>query len=180
MALWLAFSIHITSFFLLLLHFIYLGFILRKLGRLLSLFYFYLVGAMIAVQYVFFQNGGDSTSLSPPVNCFKHSPGMYSWLVVQIVVFYGLVAYGIALCGAYICWEADVEERQLKKAVNDYIKMKREERKQGASAALMDDDDKSEPLLRGRGVVEERNVFVQKGRKPRSDVGEEEEEKEQP
>ena len=46
-ALWLSFAIHISSFFLLLFHFIGLGFILRKLGRALGIYYFLLVGAML-------------------------------------------------------------------------------------------------------------------------------------
>lgn len=46
--LWLAFSIQISTFVLLLFHYIGLGFVLRKLGRLLGLYYFYMVGAMFA------------------------------------------------------------------------------------------------------------------------------------
>ena len=118
-ALWLTFSIHITTFLMLLLHFIYLGFILRYLGRLLGLYYVYLVGAMIAAQVVFFNGNGKTLTQTGAVevSCFKHSPGMYTWLVLQIAVFYGLVAYGIALCGSYICWEADVEELKIKEAM---------------------------------------------------------------
>jgi len=46
LGLWMTFSIHFISFFLLLFHFIGLGFVLKKLGRILGLYYFYLVGAM--------------------------------------------------------------------------------------------------------------------------------------
>lgn len=46
LGLWLAFSIHISAFLLLLFHFIGLGFLLQKLGRLLGLYYFYMIGAM--------------------------------------------------------------------------------------------------------------------------------------
>jgi len=132
-ALWLTFSIHISSFFMLLLHFINLGTLLRKLGRSLGLYYFYIVGAMIATQVVFFQGGGASVTAADSetyTNCFKHSPGMYSWLVLQIVAFYGLVAYGIALCGAYICWESEAEEKKLNKIVKEYAKARAHVNKQ--------------------------------------------------
>jgi len=46
LGLWMTFSIHFISFILLLFHFIGLGFILKKLGRILGIYYFYLVGAM--------------------------------------------------------------------------------------------------------------------------------------
>jgi hypothetical protein len=45
--LWITFSIHISTFILLLFHFIGLGSILRKLGRILGLYYFFMVGGMI-------------------------------------------------------------------------------------------------------------------------------------
>jgi len=49
LGLWVTFSIQISTFFLLLLHFIGLGGCLEKLGRLLGLYYFFLVGAMVFV-----------------------------------------------------------------------------------------------------------------------------------
>lgn len=53
---------------------------------------------------------------------------MFSWLVIQIFAFYALVAYGIALCGAYLCWEAETEEKKLKEALEEYMIRKSEER----------------------------------------------------
>jgi S-ribosylhomocysteine lyase LuxS involved in autoinducer biosynthesis len=33
-----------------------------------------------------------------------------------------MVGYGIALCGAYICWAAEQEEEEIKDAMKDYMK----------------------------------------------------------
>lgn len=112
LGLWLAFSIHMSSFILLLFHFIGLGFILRKLGRLLGLYYFYMVGAMFATQVIFFKSSG----------CNVTAPLLYFWVMLNIIMFYMLVAYGIALWGAYICWESEKEEKQLKAAMKKYMK----------------------------------------------------------
>ena len=46
---------------------------------------------------------------------------MYFWLIVQIIVFYFIVAYGIALWGSYICWESEKEEKQIKVAMKKYM-----------------------------------------------------------
>ncbi len=60
-ALWLAFSIHISTFLLLLFHYVGLGSLLMKLGRCLGVYYFYMVGAMFACQVVFFKSKGCSS-----------------------------------------------------------------------------------------------------------------------
>ena len=96
-ALWLCFSIHITTFVLILFHYIGLSNILQKLGKCLGLYFFYLVTSMFVAQVVFFKSQ----------NCHIKAPLLFFWLVVQIIIFYVLVAYGIALWGAYICWAAE-------------------------------------------------------------------------
>ena len=45
---------------------------------------------------------------------------MYMWLVLQIIVFYIMVAYGISLWAAYVCWESDREEKHIKAAMKKY------------------------------------------------------------
>ena len=60
-ALWLAFSIQISTFVLLLFHYVGLGFALMKLGRCLGIYYFYMVGAMFVCQVIFFKSKGCST-----------------------------------------------------------------------------------------------------------------------
>ncbi|CDW86213.1 UNKNOWN [Stylonychia lemnae] len=112
LGLWMAFSIHFTSFLLLLFHFIGLGFILKKLGRILGIYYFYMVGAMFYTQIIFFQSK----------ECNIMAPLLYFWVMLNIIMFYVLVAYGIALWGAYICWESEKEEKQLQEAMQKYIK----------------------------------------------------------
>lgn len=42
---------------------------------------------------------------------------LYYWLFTNIVLFYILVAYGLSLWGAYICWEVDEEERIIVEAL---------------------------------------------------------------
>lgn len=103
LGLWLAFSIHFTSFTMLLFHFIGLGFILKKLGRILGLYYFYMVGAMFTTQIIFFKSK----------DCNLTSPLLYFWVMLNIIMFYVLVAYGIALWGAFICWESEKDEELL-------------------------------------------------------------------
>ena len=78
-----------------------MGSCLRHLGRLLGIYYFYMVGAMFATQVVFFK----------AKNCHLQAPVLYLWVAVNILIFYVLVAYGIALWGSYICWESEKEEK---------------------------------------------------------------------
>ena len=47
--LYIVFSVHLTVFLLLLMHYIHLGGCIRAVGRAIGLYYIYLVGAMIAV-----------------------------------------------------------------------------------------------------------------------------------
>ena len=56
LSLWLIFSIHLSSFLMLLLHLLYLGCLLRQLGPFLNLFYLYIVGVLIFLQYTLFKN----------------------------------------------------------------------------------------------------------------------------
>ena len=87
---------------------------------------------MLCVQYLFFSSSkgfvetveSPSTTLKQEVNCLKHSPGMYSRICIQIVLFYAAIAYGISGFGAYLCWEADAEERELNAAFKSYVKFK--------------------------------------------------------
>ena len=67
---------------------------------------------MFVAQVIFFRSK----------DCHIQAPLLYFWLVVQIVIFYVMVAYGIALWGAYICWEAEKEEKETQKAVKKYMK----------------------------------------------------------
>lgn len=87
------------------------------MGKALGLYYFYVVGAMIYTQVVFFRARG----------CHLQAPVTYLWLVFQIAAFYLLVAYAIALWGAYICWQADKDQQVIDKAILKYMKQKMHE-----------------------------------------------------
>ena len=76
-------------------HYIHLGSCIKALGRGIGLYYVYLVAAMICVQI--FVLKAD--------NCNRTSPLLYYWLIVNILLFYLFIAYGLSLWGAYICWE---------------------------------------------------------------------------
>ena len=73
----------------------------NKVGRCMVIFYFMIVGAMVTVQFFFFKGKG----------CGQVAPIMYYWILTNILCFYVLVAYGLSLWGAYICWEVDEEEK---------------------------------------------------------------------
>ena len=46
---------------------------------------------------------------------------MYYWIFINIVLFYVLVAYGLSLWGAYICWEVDEEEKLIEAALGTQL-----------------------------------------------------------
>ena len=43
---------------------------------------------------------------------------LYWWLGLNIGAFYVLIAYGLSLWGAYLCWAQQEEEELTKKALN--------------------------------------------------------------
>ena len=68
------------------------------------------------------------------------APVLYFWVLINIVMFYVVVAYGIALWGAYICWESEKEEKQLQAAMAKY--MKKATQAQGRNNYLLNDVEK--------------------------------------
>lgn len=46
---------------------------------------------------------------------------MYYWLFTNILLFYVMVAYGLSLWAAYICWEVDEEEALIHAAAARYV-----------------------------------------------------------
>ena len=103
---YICFAVHLLTFLLLLASFICPKCI-QAMGRLVGVFYFFIVGAMIGVQYIFFSGQG----------CNQVAPILYYWLFTNIAAFYCLIAYGISLWAAYICWEVDEEELLIQKAM---------------------------------------------------------------
>ena len=54
--------------------------------------------------------------------CNRTSPLLYYWLIVNILLFYIFIAFGLSLWGAYICWEQEEEEKVTKAALEDYLR----------------------------------------------------------
>ena len=110
-------SVQLSIFFLLLLHYINCGCLLRKVGGWLGIFYFAASGMMTWVQFIFFKGEG----------CMRTSVVYFWWLAFNIGLFYVLIAYGLSLWGAYLCW-AQQEEEELTKAAlqHKFEKMKAE------------------------------------------------------
>ena len=90
----IAFSVQLGIFFLLLLHYIHCGCLLKKCGAWLGIFYFIMTGLMTWVQFIFFNGEG----------CARTAVVLYWWLAFNIGLFYILIAYGLSLWGAYLCW----------------------------------------------------------------------------
>ena len=87
-------SAQLSVFFLFLLHYIGCGCLLRKLGGWIGIFYFILTGLMTWCQFIFMEGEG----------CLRESVVLYWWLALNIGLFYVLIAYGLSLWGAYLCW----------------------------------------------------------------------------
>jgi len=109
-ACWLVFIIHCTLFLLMMMQFIGLAFCLKKMYKCLAVFYFLIVATMFFVQMILWQ--GE--------NCMGEATLMWSWLVIQIVLFYFIVAYGLAVWGSYICYTADQHEEEREEALRSY------------------------------------------------------------
>ena len=110
-ALWITFGVQVSIFTLLLMHYIHLGCLIRKLGRSIGAYYFLLVGMMVWTQLIFFRGN----------ECNIISPVLYYWLFVNILLFYVFVAYGLSLWGAYICWAQEEEEVLVKEAMDRHF-----------------------------------------------------------
>ena len=62
--------------------------------------------------------------------CLRESVVLYWWLALNIGLFYVLIAYGLSLWGAYLCW-AQAEEEALAKEALEH--MGRKMQAQGAA-----------------------------------------------
>ena len=79
--------------------------------------------------------GSDGSDSSETNGCMKGAPVIYWWLVTQVILFYVIVAFGLATWGAYLCAAADAHEELTKQAVDDYLKEKKAVNRQFAIAA---------------------------------------------
>ena len=108
-------TVQLCIFVILLMHFIHLGCLLRKIGGFMGIFYFILTGLMTWCQLIFFKGEG----------CAREAVVYYWWLALNIGMFYVLIAYGLSLWGAYLCWAQQEEEELTKNALqHKFEKMK--------------------------------------------------------
>ena len=105
-AIYLCSGVHLLTFMLLLSSYLCNKCVVA-MGRAMVVFYFGLVASMVYVQVIFFHGQ----------ECNRIAPVIYYWIFMNIVLFYVLVAYGLSLWGAYICWEVDEEEKLIKEAL---------------------------------------------------------------
>jgi len=105
-------SVQLSVFFLFLLHYIHCGCCLRKVGGWLGIFYFILTGLMTWVQFIFLEGEG----------CMREAVVLYWWLAINIFLFYMLIAYGLSLWGAYLCWAQQEEEQLAQEALEHKFK----------------------------------------------------------
>ena len=80
---------------------------LRKIGGWLGIFYFVITGLMTWVQFIFMKGEG----------CMRTAVVYYWWLALNIGMFYVLIAYGLSLWGAYLCWAQQEEEELVNEAL---------------------------------------------------------------
>lgn len=73
-------------------------------------------------------------------------PLLYWWLVVQIIIFYLIVAVGLCTWGSYICKVADAAEELTKEAVEEYVKDRKKQEKHYMIKA-----GESQPMLQQNG-----------------------------
>ena len=104
----IALSVQLFIFMLLLMHYIHCGCLLKKIGGFMGVFYFIMSGLMTWVQFIFMKGEG----------CMREAVTLYWWLGLNIGAFYVLIAYGLSLWGAYLCWAQQEEEELTKKALN--------------------------------------------------------------
>ena len=111
----IALSVQLTIFFVLLLHYIGCGCLLKKIGGWIGLLYFILTGLMTWCQFLFLKGDG----------CMRTAVVYWWWLAMNIGLFYVLIAYGLSLWGAYLCWAQQEEEELINEALQyKYEKMK--------------------------------------------------------
>ncbi len=67
---------------------------------------------------------------SAPNNCRVERPAMWYWLIINVVLFYLMVVFGMATWGSYLCRSADAKEEIINQAVEEYMESGVYKRKQ--------------------------------------------------
>ena len=130
------FALWSTIFVLMLVQVTGLGRCLKDIPKLLFAFYFFICAVMLFVQMEVW--GGYEN------RCRTQAPVFYWWLIVQIVVFYLIVTFGLATWGSYLCQVADAQEELTKQAVEEYLRARH---KLDKMKMRLNQEDDNEPLL---------------------------------
>ena len=110
-------ALWVTLFILLLLQVIGYTKCIKEYPKSMFVYYFVVSGIMFAVQMMCFSGVQGEKN-----NCMKEVPLQYWYCVTNITIFYGMVTFGLATWGFYLCKVADAREELVNTAVNDHLK----------------------------------------------------------
>ena len=93
----------VIIFLLLLLQVIGMVKCLKAHPKTLFVFYFIVVGVIYVSMMMLFGGAGN--------NCRTEAPSMWYWLIINVIMFYLICAFGLASWGQYLCSTAEkIEE----------------------------------------------------------------------
>jgi len=92
---------------------------LKKFNKALFVFYFIVCGCMYVCQMMIW-GGVENT-------CMKETPVLYWYIVTNVIMFYVIVAFGLATWGSYLCKVADAYEELSKEAVSEMMAERKHE-----------------------------------------------------
>ena len=115
----LVFGLWSVVFVLMLLQMIKMTECLKKVPCLLFGFYCFICGCMFFTQLELW-GGVDN-------DCRTEKPGLYWWLVINIILFYFIVSFGLAVWGAYLCKVADAQDEITQQAIKEYLEETKQE-----------------------------------------------------
>ena len=95
---------------------------LKKYDKALFVFYFFVVACIyVSMMMLFGGTESDCNSVSPAVCCRVKAPSMWYWLIINVIFFYLICAFGLASWGQYLCTVADIKEKATKQALDAYM-----------------------------------------------------------
>jgi hypothetical protein len=124
-AMGMVFTLWVLVFLMLFLQVIGMVKCLKKYKTPLFAFYIFVVVTVYVSQMMLWGSGG-----SAPNNCRVERPAMWYWLIINVVLFYLMVVFGMATWGSYLCRSADAKEEIINQAVEEYMESGVYKRKQ--------------------------------------------------
>lgn len=124
-AMGLVFTLWVLIFIMLFLQVIGMVRCLKKFQTPLFAFYIFVVITVYVAQMMLWGSGGTD-----PNNCRIERPAMWYWLIINVCMFYLMVAFGMATWGSYLCKTADAKEEIINSAVEEYMESGVYKRKQ--------------------------------------------------